>query len=780
MSTPETSSLLLYEASKLLGAPLHLKNGLDSLLTGAFHHYGFSTCILLVENNDGFLRAEYALGVSQTFTQSVRIAKGEGAIGVAYASALARVIASGEELEDKEVLKSLFERQRLKSAILLPLKAEGRVIGTALFGSQQAKRLPEDRIQELSTLTERLALALYNNKKVADLEAFNKGLQAQVASTVQELSRTNTHLVQKVRELKSIYELAMATTAATTVDEVVRLMTSCVKDLVGVQGAAFFFLRGSIDTLEPVLPAFDLDPVVAQGLACKVEGSPWLAELMVTKQPQILNLLDSSESLPAAWRELGVRSLLALPLLREGSVQGMFCAINKLNGLFHQDDVRLVSLLIGRVTDMMQRISLDEELRKRVYDLSILQEMGAQLPSPPVLSDTVGALGRVIRRALSADLCFFFVHHIENETLVMMGGDWDSSLSFDPQALTLGVSEKVPLATAFNEQEQFFYERASATTAWEKDDLVRALKLGQALYLPLKVEQRCVGILALGLFPPRSFSQEKKRQAVLLANQAAIPIERSILYDRLKAANEKLEHINRLKNEFITMVSHELRTPLTTIKGFSSIVLNEETGPLNSQQRHFLETSDKAINRLTLLVSDLLDISRIEAGQIKMQLRPIHLQDVCERLAISFAPQVKAQNLTLALHLPKDLPRVLADPDRLTQVLDNLLANALKFTVQGGITISALDKGDYVMVSMKDTGSGIAKEEQERIFDKFYQVKVGSGYPHKGTGLGLAIVKSIIESHRGKVWVDSERGKGSEFRFILPRARPEIAVENKP
>src|ERR1051326_1133338 len=158
--------------------------------------------------------------------------------------------------------------------------------------------------------------------------------------------------------------------------------------------------------------------------------------------------------------------------------------------------------------------------------------------------------------------------------------------------------------------------------------------------------------MVVGMLDSRTLNLEDRRLTGLVCKQVAIVVERSRLYDRLKSANEKLEQINRLKNEFISMVSHELRTPLTTIKGFVSIVLNEETGPLNDQQRRFLETSDRAIDRLTLLVSDLLDISRIEAGQIKMQLRPISLKDVCQRLAASFDPQVKAQNLTLTLKIP--------------------------------------------------------------------------------------------------------------------------------
>ncbi len=769
----------LYEASKMLGSPPHLKNALEALLTGVFQQYRLSSCLLFVDSGDDVLKPEFSLGISQTFAQSIGVPKGQGPIGVAFASALPRKIQSPKDLDGNELLRTLFQRQRLTSALILPLKAEGRVLGAAFFGSPTVKSFSAGDIEALSALADHLALALYNGRKMADLEKSNARLEAQVVSTVQELSRTNTHLVQKVRELKTVYELALATAASTQVDEIIRVMTSGIKELIGVQGAAFFFLQGSSDRLTPILPAFDLSPEGAQKLSCKADESRWLGQVIRTKEPQILNLIDTADILPGSWTSVGIRSILVLPLLQEDDVKGVFCVINKVTGLFNQDDVRLLMLLTGRVTDVISRIALDEEVRRRVNDLSVLQEISAQLPSPPVLTDTLGAVGRVTRRALAADLCFFFLHHAESEALAMMGGDWDSQLSFDARALTLGISEKAPLAHVFNEREGMTYERGADSSGWEKDELVRAFNLEQALYLPLSVEKGCLGVLVIGTLAPRAISLENRRLAGLVAKQVAIVVERSRLYDRLKSANEKLEQINRLKNEFISMVSHELRTPLTTIKGFVSIVLNEETGPLNDQQRHFLRTSDRAIDRLTLLVSDLLDISRIEAGQIKMQLRPTSVAELVQRTAVNFAPLMKAQNLTLTLQVSDNLPRVLADPDRIMQVLDNLLSNAIKFTARGGITVSALDKGDFILVSVKDTGAGIPAEEQDKIFDKFYQVKVGTGYPSKGTGLGLAIVKSIVESHRGKVWVESEPGKGADFRFILPRARNEGVPEPK-
>ena len=776
-ASKERHTALLYEASKLLGAPQNLKTALDGLLTGIFHQFGLTTCLLLVDAGDGLLQVDYSMGISQTFAQSIRIPRGEGLIGVSYASALPRQIEAPKDLNGDELLNTLFQRQRLATSLILPLKAEGRVLGAAFFGSQATRPFSETAIEELSALTNHLALALYNSRKVSDLENSHRRLEGQLASTLQELARTNTHLVQKVRELKTVYDLALSTATSTQVDEIVRVMSAGIKELLGVQGAAFFFFEGTSDRLVPELPAFDLPPEAAEKLAFKADESKWLFQLIRTKEPQILNLLDSGDILPLSWADIGIRSLLVLPLLEHGAVKGIFCVINKVNGLFNQDDVRLLALLTGRVTDVIQRISLDEELRRRVNDLSVLQEISAQLPSPPVLTDTLAAVGRVARQSLGADVCFFFLHHLESEALVMLGGDWDAKLTFDARALTLGVSEKVPIARVFRDREPVLFERGSSAAVMEKDELVNAFNLEQSLYLPLIVEQGCVGVLAIGTCGPRKLSPDKQRLAGLVAKQVAIVVERSRLYDRLKTANEKLEQINRLKNEFISMVSHELRTPLTTIKGFVSIVLNEETGPLNDQQRHFLETSDRAIDRLTLLVSDLLDISRIEAGQIKMQLRPISVIGLCKRLSTSFAPEMKRQNLILTLQIPEQLPQVLGDPDRLAQVLDNLVSNAIKFTSKGGITISAIDKGDYVMVSVKDTGSGIAKDEQDKIFEKFYQVKVGSGYPNKGTGLGLAIVKSIIESHRGKVWVDSDVGQGADFRFILPRARAEAPPE---
>ncbi len=764
---------VLNETSRLLGLPWELKGALEGILTEMLHRYNLSSCMVFGPVNETELRVRYASGVSESLAKSLKLQFGEGAGGIAYASATHRLLSefNGAEASDP-LIKELVQRQQVRSALFIPLQGDGRTWGVAGYFSRTPDNFSEATQRSLTSFTGQLALAFRNAQWMSQLKETNQGLEQQVNASSGELSKTNQRLVQKVRELKTIYDLALATAAFTQVEDTVQVIIKSVKELVDVSSAAFFLYDRPSGRLDPLRPTFDRTPEQAHALSFRLEESKLLERVIKEGMPQMLNFVEPSEQLPASWNEVSIRSILALPLRQGDQVAGLFCVINKTNGLFSDDDVRLLSLLTSRVAEVLNRVALDQQVRQRVQDLSLLQDIALHLPSPPILVDTVNTIARISRAALGgADLCMFFLHHVESEALAVMGGDWDPQLQFDPKALTLGTSEPRPLSEVFRERQIASYGSSTSAAGWEKDELVQVVGLQDVIYLPLVVEQQTIGVMAVGSVHRGSLSPQARRVAVLISEQVAVIIERSRLYEKLRSANEKLEQINHLKNEFISMVSHELRTPLTTIKGFVSIVLSGETGPLKPQQKYFLETSDRAIDRLTLLVSDLLDISRLEAGQIQMQLRPISIQDLILRVGANFEPQLKAQNLTFKLDIPEKLPMVLGDPHRLTQVFDNLMTNALKFTSKGGITITVADKGDFVMVSIKDTGIGLPKTEQERIFDKFYQVKTGSAWPAKGTGLGLAIVKSIVESHRGKVWVESDSEKGADFRFLIPRAR---------
>jgi signal transduction histidine kinase len=292
------------------------------------------------------------------------------------------------------------------------------------------------------------------------------------------------------------------------------------------------------------------------------------------------------------------------------------------------------------------------------------------------------------------------------------------------------------------------------------------------MIVPLKVENEVMGVLRLGSREKSFFDQHHLRLAELIADRAAVIVQNARLYDKVLKANRELERLNRVKTEFVSMVSHELRTPVTAIKGFVDVVMNEEAGPLNSQQIKFLKIAHNSIDRLTILISDLLDISRIEAGQMKLEMHPISMVKILQDSAETYRATIEGKKIGFHVKIAEKLPEVLADESRIKQVIDNLLSNAMKFTSpDGSIKLLVEDMGDFVLVNVSDTGVGIKKENQEKIFDRFFQVDSSLTRQVGGTGLGLAISKSIIEMHGGRIWVESEEGKGSTFRFLLPRLR---------
>jgi signal transduction histidine kinase len=225
---------------------------------------------------------------------------------------------------------------------------------------------------------------------------------------------------------------------------------------------------------------------------------------------------------------------------------------------------------------------------------------------------------------------------------------------------------------------------------------------------------------------------------------------------------------DRAKTEFISTVSHELRTPMTSIKGYADFLAQGAVGPLQQQQKHFLDVIRRNADRLSLLINDLLDISRIESGKVRLDLKETELSQLIDQAVESML--IAAQNKGLYLNcttLP-NLPPVMADWDRLTQVLTNLLGNAINYTETGSVHVSVKAEGEKVWTEIKDTGIGISAEVLPFIYDRFYRGDDSAVQSNSGTGLGLSIVKAIVEMHGGELLVESEPNLGSTFTFVLP------------
>jgi PAS domain S-box-containing protein len=242
---------------------------------------------------------------------------------------------------------------------------------------------------------------------------------------------------------------------------------------------------------------------------------------------------------------------------------------------------------------------------------------------------------------------------------------------------------------------------------------------------------------------------------------------------------------DRLKSEFVATVSHELRTPMTPIKGYVEFLLMGGAGDLNEQQTQFLSIIKSNIDRLSTLVNDLLDVSRIEAGKVALSFQPINIEEVVQEISQSVLDQAEDNDrpVTFEINVPEDIPSVYGDIERVRQILSNLVDNAYKYTSESGkITINVSKADGEAQVDIVDKGIGIFPDEHERIFERFYRGENHLVMATAGTGLGLSIVKELVEMHDGRIWVTSSGvpGEGSTFSFTLPLYRDQKEVDTKP
>jgi len=294
-----------------------------------------------------------------------------------------------------------------------------------------------------------------------------------------------------------------------------------------------------------------------------------------------------------------------------------------------------------------------------------------------------------------------------------------------------------------------------------------------------------------------AFTNQDIQTLEIIAVQAGVALENAKMYEEMKdfsktlqkevekqtkelrEANIRLQQLDKAKSEFISIASHQLRTPLTVIKGLISMALEEFWGPLNPGLKEHLEKVYQSGERLLRLIEDLLNISRIEAGRMEFDFQPISLEKITREITEELLPEAKKKKLYLRFIQPKKpLPKVMADPLKIRQVIQNLIDNAIKYTSRGGATVRLYQKRNRVIFCVRDTGLGIEPNQQKNLFEKFQRGKRAVRHHTEGTGLGLYLAAKIIEAHHGKIWVESKGlNQGSAFYFSLPVITTPIETE---
>ncbi|QQG49881.1 MAG: GAF domain-containing protein [Candidatus Berkelbacteria bacterium] len=293
--------------------------------------------------------------------------------------------------------------------------------------------------------------------------------------------------------------------------------------------------------------------------------------------------------------------------------------------------------------------------------------------------------------------------------------------------------------------------------------------LKYVLAVPLFAGKEPLGVMLFAYRVPKEQLEERDvDMATAIADETSLAIQRAYAFEQLKSANEYLADLDKLKDEFISMASHELNTPLAAVEGYLSMILDEHMGKVDKKASVYLHRAYDSSKRLAELILDLLNVSRIEQGRVKMKFAKTNLYDLAESVLHELQVKVDAKKLTIKLEADKKaVPETWCDPDRIREVIVNLVGNSIKYTEKGGIVMKIGADAGKLRFDVIDTGRGISADGQKKLFQKFSQVKREID-EQKGTGLGLYISKNFVELHKGRIWVESEEGKGSDFIFELP------------
>jgi len=389
-------------------------------------------------------------------------------------------------------------------------------------------------------------------------------------------------------------------------------------------------------------------------------------------------------------------------------------------------------------------------------------------------------------------------------SIISVEGTWDNDEDIpigrllvsheDPNIseLTINLSKYPEILKSFRTGEVVVVKDVMSDPLMEDvKENMKELPFRSVMALPLAFRGEILGAMLLRATREKTgFTNDEVTMARIIAGASTNALRNAALYQRiikknellekmneeLSIVNQELENLSQAKSDFVSMVSHELRTPLTSIIGFSELLAEAHVGELTDEQEEYIKQILRKGKDLLALINDLLDTGRLESGKLALRYREVDMEDVI--LSVRSSTRHVTESLpTINTHLPTDLPAFEGDTEKITQVLTNLVTNALKFSPPGSpVDITALqirgrresDQGDLIQISVKDRGIGIPEDESQRIFDQFIQVQQGSSRTFQGAGLGLFICRSFVELHGGKIWVDSIVGVGSTFHFTIP------------
>lgn len=574
-----------------------------------------------------------------------------------------------------------------------------------------------------------------------------KETRAALAMANQRLSELENDLQssQEQNRLAALYRVSQVLGTTLDLDQVLAQVMDAVINLTGAERGFLVLLEAESKTWEfRVGRNFSLETLDSKDMGISRTVIDTVIETgagIVTTDAQNDPRFSHQESVVF----YALRSIMCAPLLARGQPIGAVYVDNRAQtGLFHEPDLELLKAFAIQAAIVIDNAQLytrtDRALSQRVAELETLTQIDRELNTRLDLNHVLEITHRWALRGARA-----------SQAWITLKGGQDQE-----EAEETSYPDALPAVYALLEQ--------SALEQAAPRFVPAGANIPARLAVPIIHGGKSSGVIVVER--PTSFMEAEARFMTRLANRAAAAIENARLYEAVQQANQE-------KSKFVSVVTHELRIPMTSIKGYAELIRSGVTGPITDQQSSFLDVIRNNVERMSALVSDLADISRVETGRLKLENNLFAVPEYIEEVLRSLRPKMEEKKQTLSAEIPAGLPQVYADHNRFVQILTNLVSNAWKYTPEGGqVRIQAVQQGEFLQIRVIDNGIGISPEDQTKLFSQFFRSEDPKVRGEQGWGLGLNVTRRLVELMGGAIGFESTLGKGSVFWFTLPTTQP--------
>lgn len=746
--TKELSAL--YAVAKSVSQSLDMDEMLNSTLLNVLQVMGAEGgAINLAEDDGTILHLKVHKGLSQQFVDAVKTIKMD--FGVSGQAVKLRLpIAIDTSIYPEKSLIPLLRDSGIVSIASTPILFKDRILGTINIHYKHPHIFSQDELDLFASIGNELGVAVEN------LHLF---------SEIQRHGRT----------LEALYTIDRVISQTLDLDDIFRDALSKTLEVTKTEAGGIYILEPDGKTLR-LKKHQGISTELAQGFSTVMVGKGVSGMAVSSGKTIIMDVqkYPNPDQISLLVKD-GIQSIISTPLVSKGKSVGALTIINRKLRYISQEYIDLLDSIGSQIGGAVENAMLYGELERHHRMLNTLYSIEsvvsrslnleeifntALLKALEVTDTEAGTLYSVDGDILRLEACEGLCPEFKKKAVIRtMGEGIPGMVAQLKKAISMDISE---------------FPSPPLLPYMTKEGLVSFIGT------PLLSKGKVVGALALGTKKKQEFSQDDLDLLFSIGNVIGIAVENAQLYSRskenlekLQKAYEELQTLDKMKDEFISNVSHELKTPLISIKGYGELLYDEKLGGRLDEQKKSLEAIIRNADRLTRLINSILFITRIQAGKIELRFEPIEVDGIVKICLEDLKNPMDRKRINFEKEV-SGVSRLRGDKDRFVEVISNLLDNAIKFTrVDGKIAIKAWDEGEFVHITVSDNGIGIPENIIPKLFTRFYQVDASTSRKYGGTGLGLYITKTIVDASGGKIWIESEFGKGTTVHLLIPAAKEE-------